>query len=134
MIQEQTESGIIITNEAMRCLAWCQLLCEVGCGEELKNTILRSKSEILGIMEYRRQLHENGKSMISFIEINQAYIDKKYTLLHKLLEKLFLECILCEQFEYILDKITKTEGGIFKMYDMHIANKNARILNVTLRL
>lgn len=113
---------------------WIKLLCEIGNFIDFQDIWYDSKSEILAIMKYRRLLRQQGKTEVSFIELNTAYENKNNNRLHSLLERMFLESITQGQLEFILEKIDNTENGLNKVYDKHTKKKEARILNVILTL
>ena len=113
-------------------LKWSQLLCHIGNIDEFIDIFHSSRSELLAIMKYRRILHQRGMAEVSFIEVNTAYTNKQFNKLHKLLEKMFLEPISDEQFEFILKKIDNREDGIENLYNRHVEDKGLRILTVAL--
>ena len=109
---------------------WAELLCKMGDIESFMYILQCSKSELLAIMKYRRILMREGKSKISFIELDRAYSNKQYTRVHNLLEILFLEVVTKEWFEFIMDRINSIENGLMKLYDRHMEDNNLRILSV----
>lgn len=109
---------------------WAELLCKMGDIESFVYILQCSKSELLAIMKYRRILMREGKSKVSFIELDRAYSSKQYTRVHNLLEILFLEVVTKEWFEFIMDKIGNIEDGLMKLYDRHMEDNNLRILSV----
>lgn len=113
---------------------WEKLLCVYGGGIEYHKVRLESKNAMFAIMRYRRLLRSRGLGNISFIALNTAYTQRDYIKLHNLLQELFLELITKEQFEYVLREIDKTENNMTKLYEKHMQNKNARILNRVLLL
>jgi len=103
---------------------------QVEYGEIQKN----SKTSMLAIMGYRRVLKNRGVGNISFIQLNTAYIDKDYKLLHNLLQQLFLEIINDGKFKIVLDKIGKKEDGLLILYNNHRNDTGLRILNIAMTL
>ena len=115
-------------------LDWVKLLYELGDLEELMDILNISKSDILGIMKYRRLLHRQGKYKISFIELNTAYSNNQLNKVHTLFERMFLEPITDSQLDFITKRINKKDGGLEVLYTNHMLNKERRILNVALTL
>lgn len=128
----------IIDSKVIKCknkyFDWVDLLCSIGNIDEFKEVSEYSKSEMLAIMKYRKILHKDGKSNVSYIALDTAYKDQGFDKLHKLLEVLFLEHISNEQFDYIIKRLNGTENGLDKIYKLHTQNENARILNVMLKM
>lgn len=113
---------------------WIELLCDMGSINEFIGILDTSKSEILAIMKYRRLLRQQGKSDVSFIELNTAYVNKQHDKLHKLLEKMFIESISKPQFKFILSKIDNKDNGLQRLYDRHMEDKDLRVMTVALIL
>lgn len=113
---------------------WIELLCQHGNKKDFANIRYNSKCTTLAIMKYRRKLRECGYGNVSFIELNKAHSDKQYGKLHSLLEYMFLEPISLDWFEYAIDKIDNTVDGLNKLYNMHLQDKNVRILSIILVL
>lgn len=112
---------------------WEDLLCRIGDKDSFMKILQNSKSKVFALMCYRKILHNQNKSIVSFTKINEAYKRNEFNILHDLLEKMFLEHISDPQFQIILKRI-KTKDELRKMYRLHTQNKNARILNVVIRL
>lgn len=130
---------VVDTNELLETILknsngieWAKLLCKLGNIENFIEILCTSKSELLAIMKYRRLLHQQCKVKVSFIELNTTYVNNQFDKLHRLLEKMFLEPISDEQFEFILKKINNTENGIENLYNRHVEDKGLRILTVAL--
>lgn len=113
---------------------WVDFLCSKGDRHEYQQVELESKSAMFAIMAYRRQLRSRCLGNIPIIAINIAYTQENYIKLHSLLQELFLEYITEEQFRYVLDELGQVENGIVKLYEKHLQDKNARILNRVLLL
>lgn len=131
--QINTESVILELYKDNQYLNWVKLLCrQDGDLNIFLNIIEESKSLALAIMEYRRFLRHQGEITVSFIELNKSYENRQYTLLHNLLEILFLESIAKEQFLFIIDRINKK--GLVSLYTKHKKNVNERIMYVVLTM
>lgn len=113
---------------------WVNFLCSKGSHHEYQQVEEKSKSAMFAIMAYRRLLRSRGLGNIPIITINTAHTQENYIKLHSLLQDLFLEYITEDQFEYTLNEIEQVEDGITKLYEKHLQNKNARILNRILLL
>lgn len=113
---------------------WIELLCRYGSRKEFIKIYCNNISIPLAIMEYRRKLRDKGYGNVSFIELDKAYANKKYNILHTLFEKLFLEPISQEDFDYIINKLDQTKNGLQKLYNRYLEDKNIRILSIILTL
>lgn len=113
---------------------WIEMLCKYGNRKEFIKIYCNNISIPLAIMEYRRKLRNKGYGNISFVELDRAYTNKKYNILHTLFEKLFLEPISQEDFSYIIKKLNQTENGLQKLYSRYLEDKNIRILSIILTL
>lgn len=113
---------------------WIELLCRYGDRKEFIKIYCNNISIPLAIMEYRRKLRDKGYGNVSFIELDKAYANKKYNILHTLFEKLFLEPISQEDFDYIINKLDQTKNGLQKLYNRYLEDKNIRILSIILTL
>lgn len=113
---------------------WIELLCRYGNRNDFIKIYYNNISIPLAIMEYRRKLRDKGYGNVSFIELDKAYANKKYNILHTLFEKLFLEPISQEDFDYIINKLNQTKNGLQKLYNRYLEDKNIRILSIILTL
>lgn len=113
---------------------WVDFLCSKGNRHEYQQVEEKSKSAMFAIMTYRRLLRSRGLGNIPIITINTAHTQENYIKLHSLLQELFLEYITEDQFEYVLNELEQVENGIAKLYEKHLQDKNARILNRVLLL
>ncbi len=113
---------------------WIELLCNYGSKIEYERVTKECENAMFAIMKYRKLLKLRGMSDISFITLNTAYTLNDYTKLHNLLQELFLENIGNEQFNYIINKINKTEDGLHKLYTQHKQNTNKRISTIIITL
>mgnify|MGYP000898967077 FL=1 len=113
---------------------WIKLLCSYGSKIEYEQVTKGCENAMFAIMKYRKLLKFRGMGNISFITLNTAYTLNDYTKLHNLLQELFLENIGNEQFNYIINKINKTEDGLHKLYTQHKQNTNKRISTIIITL
>lgn len=124
-----------VTNDIDECSAnWIKHLCNLGNEHHYQKISMVSKSVLLGIMKYRRELRGQGVGNISFMELNTAYTEADNVKLHKLLEELFLEPLSKYQFDFILKKINKAEGTMIAFYNKHMEDVNKLALTVALEL
>ena len=113
-------------------IPWCSLLCYEGDSKDFLDILSIAKSEMLAVMKYRRSLMNGRKKPITCIELVKLHTSGELGELHKSLEKLFLEVIVEEHLEFILNKIDNSENGLQNMYDRHIDNNSLRIMSIAL--